>query len=350
MRDNKWRLSFTYAGCFLGAGFVSGQELWQFFGRFGTNGAAGLILAVIILCFLGIAILYIAYTQKIFEMDKIVVRTEKNALRNTAAIIQCFFIFGILVVMIAGMGALINQLCGVSHVLSGIIMTAVVAFFAILGLNGLVTVFSVSVPVIVITTVFFAAAAISNGDLPSENSVLISKNAMLPNWYISAFLYAAYNMMAAIGIITPFAKKISSKRDIYCGICVGSVILLAVALSIIMSLLVHKSASLSQLPMLAVAEEINPFLSYIYGQLLLIGMFGTALSSIVALETYFTEKSEIVKKHRKIFIIFTAVSAFFGSLFGFGDLVGTVYPLFGYISIVFMIMISLHFFYLIIKK
>ena len=26
------RLGVVFAGCFLGAGYVSGQELWQFFG------------------------------------------------------------------------------------------------------------------------------------------------------------------------------------------------------------------------------------------------------------------------------------------------------------------------------
>ena len=35
-------LAFTYVGCFLGAGFISGQELWQFFGAFGNWGLCGL--------------------------------------------------------------------------------------------------------------------------------------------------------------------------------------------------------------------------------------------------------------------------------------------------------------------
>ena len=37
-----WSLAFTYVGCFLGAGFISGQELWQFFGNFGNWGYVGL--------------------------------------------------------------------------------------------------------------------------------------------------------------------------------------------------------------------------------------------------------------------------------------------------------------------
>ena len=34
-KESALRLGFTFAGCYLGAGYVSGQELWQFFGCFG---------------------------------------------------------------------------------------------------------------------------------------------------------------------------------------------------------------------------------------------------------------------------------------------------------------------------
>ena len=45
-KESALRLGFTFAGCYLGAGYVSGQELWQFFGCFGWQGIAGLLLAV----------------------------------------------------------------------------------------------------------------------------------------------------------------------------------------------------------------------------------------------------------------------------------------------------------------
>lgn len=34
-------MCFTFTGCFLGAGYVSGQELYQFFGAFGAAGNSG---------------------------------------------------------------------------------------------------------------------------------------------------------------------------------------------------------------------------------------------------------------------------------------------------------------------
>ena len=45
-KESALRLGFTFAGCYLGAGYVSGQELWQFFGCFGRQGIEGLLLAV----------------------------------------------------------------------------------------------------------------------------------------------------------------------------------------------------------------------------------------------------------------------------------------------------------------
>ena len=47
-------LAFTYVGVFLGAGFVSGPELWQFFGAFGNWGYVGFLLAAVLFTLFGI--------------------------------------------------------------------------------------------------------------------------------------------------------------------------------------------------------------------------------------------------------------------------------------------------------
>lgn len=40
------QLGAAFSGCFLGAGYVSGREMWQFFGRFGPVGWLGLCLSL----------------------------------------------------------------------------------------------------------------------------------------------------------------------------------------------------------------------------------------------------------------------------------------------------------------
>ena len=43
------QLGAAFSGCFLGAGYVSGREMWQFFGRFGPVGWLGLCLSIALL-------------------------------------------------------------------------------------------------------------------------------------------------------------------------------------------------------------------------------------------------------------------------------------------------------------
>ena len=46
MKKISWvQLCFTFVGVFLGAGFVSGQELWKFFACFGAAGLAGFLVS-----------------------------------------------------------------------------------------------------------------------------------------------------------------------------------------------------------------------------------------------------------------------------------------------------------------
>ena len=50
MKKISWvQLCFTFVGVFLGAGFVSGQELWKFFSCFGAAGLAGFLVSAVIM-------------------------------------------------------------------------------------------------------------------------------------------------------------------------------------------------------------------------------------------------------------------------------------------------------------
>ena len=71
-----FNLGLAFAGCFLGAGYVSGQELWQFFGSFGAKGVAGLLVAVALLFFTGIIMILLGRLTRLSEIDKIVVRRD----------------------------------------------------------------------------------------------------------------------------------------------------------------------------------------------------------------------------------------------------------------------------------
>lgn len=114
MEEKKWNagsIGLTFAGSFLGAGYVSGQELWQFFGSFGGGGLLGVLAALALLAVFGLALMYIISRTGIAEMDTVLVPWERLAwLRKLSSALQLILLFGVIAIMYAGGGALLEQL------------------------------------------------------------------------------------------------------------------------------------------------------------------------------------------------------------------------------------------------
>ena len=70
---NVFRLGLLFAGCFLGAGYVSGQELRQYFVVYGAKGYLGLLAAVAILYIFGVLCLRMAQRTGLTGADELVV-------------------------------------------------------------------------------------------------------------------------------------------------------------------------------------------------------------------------------------------------------------------------------------
>ena len=100
------RLGLTFAGCFLGAGYVSGQELWQYFGAFGTHGLLGLVLAIALLGGTGVLLLRLSARTGIETMDALIVRADISWLRTLVGVLTAALLFGVVCIMTAGIGAL----------------------------------------------------------------------------------------------------------------------------------------------------------------------------------------------------------------------------------------------------
>ena len=63
-------LAFSFIGSFLGAGYISGQELFQFFGAFGFLGVLGLFIAIAILSVFNLMIISIVKKSGNAQIDK----------------------------------------------------------------------------------------------------------------------------------------------------------------------------------------------------------------------------------------------------------------------------------------
>ena len=320
------RLGLTFAGCFLGAGYVSGQELWQYFGAFGTHGLLGLALAIALLGGTGVLLLRLSARTGIEAMDALIVRADIPWLRTLVGVLTAALLFGVVCIMAAGIGALGSQMLGLP---------------VWLGVGGMVTVFTVAVPCMIVAALIIAGIRLQRTGLTAAAFAGGSTNPMLGSWVTSAVNYAAYNFFATVGILAPMTQHLKSRSTAGWGTLLGCVLLLAVALGVLCALATSPESIAAPLPMLDLACRLGAA-GAVYAVLLFFGMFGTSVSSLVAVLTYTGQKSAWLSAHRTLVLLVLTAAAFAGSLFGFGDLIGTVYPVYGYLGMAAMLLVTEH--------
>ncbi len=324
------KVAFVYAGCFLGAGYVSGQELYQFFGSFGTYGYSGLFVSFLLQLILGFAVVAVAKNTGIYEADKIIVIKENKALRGFFGFFESLFMFGIFVIMSAGAGTLVNQLTKINETVAVLIFCVLCTIFALSGVKGMTKVFSFVVPLLVVFTTAISLICMKNGDFSFVSDGVQPENPLLKNWLVSAVVFVSYNFFCSIAILAPVGVKVKSTRKGFWGILLGCVLLLAISFGIVASMSVFKESCAEELPMLFISSALNRELGTVYGILLLLAMFSASLSCIVATVVYLKTKLPDIKEIPVTLII--CAGGFLLGRVGFSQLISFIYPVCGYLG------------------
>ncbi|WP_409229149.1 YkvI family membrane protein [Gudongella sp. SC589] len=340
-------IAMGFTGSLLGAGFVSGQEIMQFFGVFGSYGLIAMPISLTLLYILGCFVMKTARKTGITEFDKIIIRKDIHWLRGFFSGTYLFYLFGTVIIMTAGTGALLNQMWGVPSIIGSGIMAVLLGIVALWEAKGVLWVFSITVPFLIavgMVTGVFSIILFEPGYIAA--SPFSGENPLLGNWIFSTVAFVSYNMMGAISILVPISPDVKEERTIHKGMLRGTVQLSIVFICILLPLILFKPVlSDAELPMLALADKINPMLGLIYSILLFTGMFGTALSFLYG-AAYRIRKYREYKLKPLIGVLVSV--AFMGSLLGFKELIGIVLPISGYIGFFAMIGITRH--YLAIRK
>ena len=253
-------------------------------------------------------------------------------------LIEIVFLFSVCIIMSAGVGALCSDVFQLTPAIGCAVFTLIVVAVSFAGLSGMVTVFSATVPILVFVTLVFGIYCLMRNGIVIPTSPPLTVNPLLRFWPVAAILFTCYNVFGSIAILSPLGSHVRSTRSVVLGIIFGAVILLLVAFSVLISIsavgTVHE-----ELPMLTLAFTLGRPLGWLYGVLLLFAMFGTCLSCLVAFVRSLGEKCPFLKKRRITFHIIAAIIIYLCSLLGFGDLISVIYPVFGYISSIFIVIL-----------
>lgn len=339
-----FRTGLTVAGCLLGAGFVSGQEIWKFFGVYGAWGLIGVAIAMLALTYLIYVMFYIAMDMNEVSILKTFVPFEWNWLRTVFFSLQFAFLISVEMAMIAGCGAQLSLITNVPNWLGSVIACALGIIITMRGLQGIIEIFSLTTPILGICTVIFGILAITHASgastFPPQSADTTLPLAMLG----SCLSYISYNVLGPSSVLIQLGGNLKKRKTARLAPLVGTLILMPIAYGVLVSMALHPEVICSEIPMSDYAYSLNPMLGTIYGVLLFISMFGCVISCAVGASSALFERFLWMEKYRKMIVPAICLICLAGSRVGFGNLISLLYPLFGKFNLVFLLTLLLNYF------
>lgn len=282
----------------------------------------------------------------IYLTDHYGFRTYKDLLDLTlgpkiAALIDgliMIFMFLSLSVMLSGSGALFKEHLDLAA-FSGVMVTEVLVLLALLARDeGVLWFNSVLTPMLVTIIGVVAIASIFGTPEVVHREITFDPFAgslVGNNWLFSSMLYISYNMIGAVVVLV--ALTAGKKNCSFLGGVLGGFFLLLLSLGTVIGLLKAGSGALSyQMPMMYLAYRANAFIFYLYGAVLWGAMITTAVADAYGL----CQRLQFAWNIPYVMIVMiVAICVIPFSMYDFAQLVSKVYPLFGYLSLIIIIVL-----------
>ena len=323
------KLAATYIGVVVGAGFATGQEVLQFFSKFGILGIVGLFLATGLFILFGFLIMDLGGRLNAKSHMEILRYAGGKYLGIFMDILITFFLFGALSAMIAGTGAVFEQQLDLPGFWGNIVMCVLTCVTVMTGIRGIVNSISAVVPLLLISVFGISLYALFTTP-PDLTQAIESSGGLVKNWFLSAVLYVAYNTVISIAILGPLGMNARDRRALKYGAVLGGAGLGFSLLMIDLALAAYapQIAGL-EVPMAYVAGRISPAVQLIYALILISEIYTTAVGSLYGFAARLNSNQKIPLKENSFLIVTTAV-ALLASQLGFSNLVKYLYPVVGY--------------------
>ncbi len=329
----------AFVGLIVGAGFASGQEIMQFFTSFGLIGIVGALLATFAFSFLGMTLAQLGSQLQTTSHKGVIYYMGGRYIGLALDFLITFFLFGVAVVMFAGSGATFQQMFGIPTAIGSIIMVVLTIATLLLNVKNIINVIAILTPYLMAVIFIILIYSLFTMDLSLSEANQIAKEqaSASSNWFVSALLYVSYNLAAGAAMLivmggTVKDRKVAGMGGILGGIMLGFLIIL---INVTMFVKIDIVAGVD-MPTLALAKQIHPFIGILMAVALLGMMYNTAVGMFYAFTVRF-----IAPDHQmfKPAVVLVGTAGFVASFIGFTNLVSKVYATMGYLGFVLILVI-----------
>ena len=326
-----FQVAFVFIGTIVGAGLASGKEITNFFTVYGYKSFFTIIMTGLFYIFLCNIISRISIKHSLNSYSEVINTVSPNILGKLTGIITTFYLISSASIILAGSGALLNQYFGIPKIIGSIFMAIIASLILMRETDGLVEINSIIVPSLIIVT----------------TTLMILYVAFAKGVFTSGILYCGYNILCCCGVIVPLSNEVKSKKIMTWGIILGSVLLTIICIFINSMLMVNQPQIFQyEIPLLYIADRFGKPIQIMLLIIILAEMFSTEVSDVYSISKTLTKSFKVKYKHAIFSVLIVALPI---SLIGFSNLISTLYPMFGVLSLVFIVQ-CIYFYFFKLKK
>ena len=331
------KIAATYIGTVVGAGFATGQEILQFFLRYGYPGLAGLLISTVLFIVSGYIVMDTGKRLGADSYREILIYTSGRLIGKAIDMIMTFFLFGAFAVMIAGTGALFSQQLYLPELWGCILMAGLTAVTVLTGFRGVINSISMVVPFLLMSVSVICLLSVVKTPPDILWRPAAEGNGLSGNWFGACILYVSYNIILSVAVLGPLGAQAKGGEALKLGSLLGGLGLGAASVMIYLALSGDiPEITRLEVPMIYMAGRISPGIQFIFALILIAEIYTTAVGSLYGFVSRFKTLKE-TRVEKTIFVVGVSLAALFLSRIGFSNLVNYLYTLIGYGGGVFLI-------------
>lgn len=328
---NGMKIAFVYVGLVIGAGFASGREIFEYFNIKSRESMFPVILAFLMFFIISYIILYKAKKYQINDFGKFVDEVAGRLSKFIKATMYLFMFCGFFVMLSAG-GALFESGLGINHKWGVGVLSLICFIVFSFDIKGIVAINTILVPFMIAGIAYLSVTSLVYG------SVSASSFSITQNPFVSAVCYVSYNTITAGAVLVPLYSILDGKSIKYGALLGSGALCLLILLIRAVLNMYYERIFYSEMPMLDLAVIRGAVYQYIYTAVLFTSICTTAVSHGFGVLSRFRFKTA---KHRVTGAAAFCLAALPFSDLNFSFLVSSLYSLFGYIGILWLVILVL---------
>ena len=333
------KIALVIIGALIGAGFASGQEIYLFFFSYGKRGIFGIAVSAILLGIIIYKTMIIIKKNKIttykeFLLSIVPEKWRKEKVLEIINIIINIFILITFYIMIAGFGGYLAETIKIPQIIGSSILAIMCVIIMSKETKGIVKVSEIIVPILIVFIVVIGVYTVISTNVANKIEQMNIINGS--SWLVSGVLYASYNTILLIPVLIS-VNNIIDRRELSKTSIVITFMIFLLATAVFVSMLkIDVNIKRIEMPVSYVISTQLSKLKVLYGIVILTSILTTAISLIAGLMQNVKEKS-----NKKIMLCLICISSIFISQIGFSALINFLYPIFGYIGIIQILLIAI---------